>query len=90
MNVALKLKSTTGWNNNGNGTNETGFNMLPSGIFKHVNGNFLGIGDISSFWSSTSLGVKAYHTYVISRENTFSTVKDDQDNGYSVRCIKDN
>jgi uncharacterized protein (TIGR02145 family) len=88
MNAALKLKSTEGWNNNGNGTNETGLTILPSGIFEHVDGKFKLMGDISSFWSNTSLGVKGYHTEIGSNNNVFAIKKDDQDNGYSVRCVK--
>ena len=46
-----KIKSTTGWDNNGNGTNTKGFNGLPGG-YRTDDGNFLSIGECAYWWSS--------------------------------------
>ena len=40
--AGINLKSTTGWDNNGNGTNSSGFTSLPGGY----RGN---VGDFSNF-----------------------------------------
>ena len=47
-----KLKSISGWNNNGNGTDEYGFSGLPGG-YGSVNGGFGNIGIYGYWWSST-------------------------------------
>ena len=81
------MKSTTGWANNGNGTNSSGFNAFSAGFF--LSGTFLNLGDGStSFWSSTektatlglyrSLGNGAtVHRYYYSKTA-----------GLSCRCIE--
>ena len=52
--AGTKLKSTYGWANNGNGTDEFGFTALPAGYYDTSHGMF---GEYAYFWSSTS------HTY---------------------------
>jgi len=47
-----KLKSKTGWNNNGNGTDEYGFSALPGGG-GFSDGYFLNAGDRGYWWSAT-------------------------------------
>ncbi len=54
-----KLKSESGWNNNGNGTDESGFSALPGG-YGYSGGicggtacSFHYVGDIGYWWSST-------------------------------------
>ncbi|MFC2086583.1 FISUMP domain-containing protein [Bacteroidota bacterium] len=52
--AAKKLKSSKGWYNNGNGTNESGFNALPGGkchIFTNKK-EFIHIGVHSVWWTS--------------------------------------
>jgi len=60
--AGTKLKTTSGWSENGNGTNDFGFSALPSGIVRGGRGNFefIGIGQIAYLRSSTSalLGAK--------------------------------
>jgi len=56
--AGAKLKTTSGWSENGNGTDEFGFSALPSGIVR--GGNFEFMGQITYLRSSTSalLGAK--------------------------------
>lgn len=49
-NVGRKMKSKWGWSDNGNGTNSSGFNALPSGIRQNF---FQYIGQVGMWWSST-------------------------------------
>ena len=87
--AGTKMKSTSGWDNNGNGTNTSGFAGLPGG-YCSSSGNFYSIGAFGYWWSSSE---KLYH-YAWSRylSNGIGNVNmsfDDQQNGFSVRCIKD-
>ncbi|MFC2152441.1 FISUMP domain-containing protein [Bacteroidota bacterium] len=80
-----KLKSSSGWFNNGNGTNESGFKALPGGYRNSATGSF----DISgrlygSFWtSSTAARVVTYNNSLISKTYLYKSV------GVSVRCLED-
>lgn len=83
-----KLKSTTGWENNGNGTNESGFNALPGGTFWGEAGfDYMSKGEVAIFWLVCYYG------------NTGRVITDDDevfqsdvppDKGRSARCVKDN
>jgi uncharacterized protein (TIGR02145 family) len=50
--AGTKLKSNSGWANNGNGTDEYGFAALPGGD-GNSDGNFNDAGNIGYWWSST-------------------------------------
>ncbi len=50
--AGFKMKSTTGWQNNGNGDNSSGFNGLPGGL-RNSAGTFGGIGEHGGWWSSS-------------------------------------
>lgn len=92
--AGLKMKSTNGWNNGGNGTNESGFTALATGYLVHGGGPnvyFSGLGDHTRFWSST---MSPYDYTMWTRglaawEQTISRITDYELYGYSVRCLKD-
>ena len=48
-----KLKSHSGWVDNGNGSNSSGFNALPGGWGTSSNGGFGPLGGSAYFWSSS-------------------------------------
>jgi uncharacterized protein (TIGR02145 family) len=86
--AGLKMKSTYGWAGEGNGTNTSGMNVLPSGY--HYNGLFNNLSSHAYFWSSTIEGgdqhwcrIFAYAYDFMVREEYIDTI------GFSVRCIKD-
>lgn len=89
-NEGEKMKSTTSWNSNGNGTNSSGFNALAGGYRGSVGSSFYNLGNYGLWWSST-----AY----ISTNNWARTLSYDNDKvsrdylhkafGFSVRCVKD-
>lgn len=87
----VKLKSTFGWDNNGNGTNETGFNALPSG-HRYTDGRFAGIGTNASWWSIVGTDEKICswnpHWFIYNTRNDLDWFGVDAPGGYSVRCIK--
>lgn len=87
--AGMKLKSTTGWMNDGNGTNTIGFNSLPGG-YCHQNGAFSDIGIIGYWWTSTERYLSTADRFGLSynSDGLFSTFAYKQDS-YSVRCLKD-
>lgn len=86
-----RLKSTTGWMSDGNGTDEIGFNALPAG-YRNAYGEFSGKGEYAHFWTSTPEQANAAYT------RTLYAARDDvgkigmtwgEGGAASVRCIKD-
>ncbi|MDR2582312.1 MAG: fibrobacter succinogenes major paralogous domain-containing protein [Fibromonadaceae bacterium] len=47
-----KLKATSGWASNGNGTDAYGFSALPGG-YGYSGGTFLNVGSYGDWWSAT-------------------------------------
>jgi uncharacterized protein (TIGR02145 family) len=91
-----KMKSASGWDDNGNGTNSSGFSALPGGSRK--NNLFIGIGSSTYFWSSTEYININYCAFNRSLSSLYSQVGwfsaahyygYPKDFGLSVRCIKD-
>jgi len=87
--AGTKMKSTSGWDNNGNGSNTSGFAALPSGDRKE-NGYFAYVGAYCNWWSSS----KSYSEHAWSRQFYDYSDLVYRNNGYeqygfSVRCIKD-
>ena len=50
------MKSDYGWDNNGNGTNSSGFTALPAGGLSEPPLSFYYLGNDGGFWSSTAQG----------------------------------
>ena len=86
--VGMKIKSISGWANNSNGDNSSGFNALP-GSFRQSYGGFDTIGYYEQFWSSTIVGSDAWIRYVTSGLNAICRPLVNLKYGYSIRCIKD-
>ena len=81
------MKSTTGWNNNGNGSNSSGWAGLPNGV-KDFSG-FNISGSHGFWWSSSVSGSESWRRVL---NDSFSYVSRDDDNhlnGFSARCIQD-
>ena len=87
--AGTKMKSTSGWYNDGNSTNTSGFAGLPGGR-RHDEGNFYDIGDTGGWWSSSESNT--YYAWGRFLFGSFGIVQTDgsyKQSGYSVRCIKD-
>lgn len=83
------LKSQSGWNEGGNGTDTFGFNVLPAGI-RIEDGSFDGLGDGTDFWSATESDLEQAFSLYASYENEYSGVMDYAKNyAFSIRCVKD-
>lgn len=86
-----KLKSTTGWANAGNGTDDYGFAAYPSGYFGPL--GFSSISGSWRVWTSTlkeSDNTKAYNIYLAAADQDINTTTDSRSSfQYSIRLIKD-
>ena len=87
FNTGGHLKATSGWDNNGNGTDDFGFSALPGGYYgdNPPNIEFTGIGNSGYWWSESNYWFMYNFTstlYGLSGINTKA-------NCYSVRCIRD-
>ncbi len=84
-----KLKAKSGWNSNGNGTDEFGFSALPGGGGKS-SGSFDYVGDIGYWWSAN----EGNRDYAYSRSMEYDGEYADWSSYeksylHSVRCLKD-
>ena len=86
----IALKSTTGWYNNSNGTDNYGFSALPGGLRRCYNGAFDLVGKYGYWWSSTEYQSSYayfrslyYNNSIVGRNNDYKSY------GYSVRCVRD-
>ena len=85
--AGMNLKTTSGWSNNGNGTDLFGFSALPGG-YRFDSGDFTHLGGLGHFWTSSG---DVSHAFVRSFEGWPGITRDFYKNRYgkSVRCIKD-
>jgi uncharacterized protein (TIGR02145 family) len=86
-----KLKAKSGWNNNGNGTDEFGFSALPGGNGSSV-GSFSNVGNRGRWWSASE-GERnsdyACYRYMNYNDDGTLWLYYFKSNLQSVRCIKD-
>ena len=84
--AGMKLKSTSGWNSDGNGTDDFGFTVLPAGGWGSK--NF--VGEAAVFWTSEwyegyddyAYGIRLYTDTIVRKFNSRKYI------GSSVRCVK--
>lgn len=83
-----RLKSTSGWYNNGNGTNVFGFTAMPSGA-RNLTGSFGNIGNYGYFWSATEDGsTKAWYRALGYFNDDIRRYFDNKLFGFALRCLK--
>jgi uncharacterized protein (TIGR02145 family) len=81
-----KLKSTYGWNNNGNGADNFGFSALPGGS-RDTNGDFLNAGYYGHWWTATEGNAGgAYYRFMHYDYDYVNELNNDKGRGFSVRC----
>ncbi len=90
-NVAGKaLKSTSGWNKNGNGTDEFGFSALPGGFRYYTGSTFGDAGNYGYWWTATGdSGGYAYDRNVYYGSDYVGEDGSIRGVGLSVRCVAD-
>ena len=86
--AGTKMKSSFGWDENGNGTNSSGFAGFPGG-YRDDFGTFDYVGSYGYWWSATEFGsYGAWFRYMIYDSNVLSD-SDDERSAFSVRCLGD-
>ncbi len=84
-----KLKAKSGWNKNGNGTDEFGFSTLPGGI-GGSDGSFGGVGDFGYWWSSSEFNSGYAYRWVMYDDDEYALwYYDGKGSLFSVRCLQD-
>jgi len=84
-----ELKSTSGWNKNGNGTDDYGFSALPGGR-RYTDGSFRYLGMRGYWWAATGIGSGyAYTRDIRHSKDVVEEDLNDKNEGYSVRCVQD-
>lgn len=84
-----KLKSTSGWNNDGNGTDDFGFTALPAGIWYGKDKYYNYEGHHANFWSSIKNGSdSADYVNMFYGYDSVHVFVHDKNDGMSVRCLK--
>ena len=84
-----KLKSTVGWNNNGNGTDAYGFAALPAAFDGFSLDSLINLGYSANFWSSTRDDKYAYRMYILFSDDDVGLNLTYSDDNLSIRCVKD-
>ena len=87
--VGKKLKTTSGWFSNGNGTDDFGFSAL-SGGSRYYNGGFYDLGSYAACWSSTEYSSSyAWYRYLYYGGDEVGRSYTNKEGGFSARCVKD-
>jgi len=88
--AGTKLKSTSGWNSSGNGTDDYSFSALPAGR-RNDSGGYNFEGDDAYFWSSTEDGSYYAFNMYLGYDYDYAGLRnyDFKNSGFSVRCVKD-
>ena len=95
IDIGLKMKSKNGWNSNGNGTNESGFNGLPGGGIDCF-AEFKNIGELGCWWlpKKENMRINMVLCFVngelgLTGDENFDC-GERSNAGMSIRCIKSN
>ena len=84
-----KMKSSSCWENNSNGTNTSGFSGRPGGC-RNNDGSFSSIGANGYWWSSSENSTgNALFRYLSSDNGNVGRDYYYKLNGFSVRCLRD-
>jgi uncharacterized protein (TIGR02145 family) len=87
---APKLKSKSGWDGSGNGTDDYGFSALPGGR-RNADGGFRNIGKRGYWWTATGHGSGfAFSRYMYHVKEFVEEDFNFRNEGFSVRCVSDN
>ena len=90
-NAGSKLKSKNGWFNSGNGSNESGFNGLPSG--RRIDEGLFQDPNKEGYWWSATEGpfadTDAWAVSLYFIDGNLNIFPDGKGSGLSIRCIKD-
>ena len=84
-----KMKSTSGWNDEGNGRNSSGFSGLPGGT-RYGSGYYYYVGSLGYWWSASE-GYTDYACFrsLYTNDVNLGRYDNSKEKGLSVRCLRD-
>jgi uncharacterized protein (TIGR02145 family) len=85
--AGTRMKTTSGWSEGNNGTNESGFTGLPGG-YRVENGTFVNLGSIGTWWSTTESKTFEATDFYLALSGSLSRGSTPKQRGESVRCIR--
>lgn len=89
INAGFRLKSTSGWKEDGNGSDAFNFTALPSGD-RNLNGGFDGLQEYAGFWSSSDdFSDNAWIRSFDYSLNGIGRTQNGKDDAFALRCLKD-
>jgi uncharacterized protein (TIGR02145 family) len=88
-NQGTQLKSTTGWDDGGNGTNTSGFTGLPGGYRYAAQGAFYSLGTVTYWWTATEASADlGWYRRLDASCNDIYKAATSKRGGKYIRCIK--
>jgi uncharacterized protein (TIGR02145 family) len=81
------MKSTSGWSENGNGSNSSGWTGLPGGY--RYSGGFGNDGYYGYWWSASESGSYSWDRELGSNDDDVLRLYSNRYNGFSARCVRD-
>jgi uncharacterized protein (TIGR02145 family) len=82
-----QMKSSSGWNSGGNGSNSSGYTGLPGGY--RYSGGFLNHGDYGHWWSASGSGSFSWLRALFISYDNVGRGDDNRNYGFSARCVRD-
>ena len=84
------LKSSSGWYDSGNGSDDFGFSVIPSGWYEVNSSINVSLGNIAYFWTAMEYdSSRAYVWFFIFSQSNAKQDASKKMSGHSVRCLKD-
>ena len=83
-----QMKSISGWYNNGNGTNTSGFNSKPGGLLAGIE-FYYGLELHAFWWTSTATDNSYLARQLVFSDDSISRQYENPTVGFSARCVKD-
>jgi uncharacterized protein (TIGR02145 family) len=82
-----QMKSTSGWNDGGNGSNSSGFNGLPGGSREFV--GFFHLENEGKWWSSSESNSLSWYYRLWAPSDRVARFLTNRNYGFSARCVRD-
>ena len=84
-----KMKNTTGWDNNGGGTNSSGFSAIAGGYRYGATGAFSGAGILTYWWATDNNEIYGWYRRLDGDNNGVFRDITSKKGGKYIRCLKD-